>query len=475
MGGNEQENVTNHDTDAAPVSDTRKSWAAVAAVVALVIGVVAVNGKSEVPSIRLGAGSTESADALSASSSLRVGGGYVFTLEDGIDIPGSKQSAWRWETPTAADAKDLAQRLGIEEQVRSGGDYGAVFQAGNLTVMANGGWSYYSSFGATSSSCVVPADPPEDNQTSLNSGDVVCMVDTPPPAVDLPSDEQARTKAFDILGEGFRIGNVTRSEWNVFVDGTYVVEGESTNYWGSVAFEEKGRISSASGALGRPAYVGKYRTISAREALPRLEGGMFTAYGRADGMPDVATATACPQDDACDVSVSPETLPGCAVSDCAMPDTCSEAGSCQTAIVLTGVRRSITLLYDSSSTVWVVPAYEFVDSNGGVWTAMALDDSYLEKAVSSTEPGGVVTPVGPLPVPQPGDAGEGVSEPSPAFDASSVVGLSESEAVELIESSGFASRVVARDGELFSTTKDYRTDRVNISIEKDVVVSADIG
>jgi hypothetical protein len=55
------------------------------------------------------------------------------------------------------------------------------------------------------------------------------------------------------------------------------------------------------------------------------------------------------------------------------------------------------------------------------------------------------------------------------------VGLSESEAVELIELSGFSARVVARDGELFSTTKDYRTDRVNISIEKDVVVSADIG
>ena len=478
MSDNTPELPASSGTGATPVSDVRRLLIAGAAIGALIVGVVATRAESSVPNIQLGVGSSESGAALSASSSLRIRGGYVFTLEDGVEIPGSKQDVWKWETPTASDAQDLAQVLGVTDKVQSGGDYGAVFQAGNLTVMENGGWSYYNGFGSTATtSCIMPVDPSEDSPMVSDSGDAVCVSDAPPAAVDLPSDESARTKSFEILGEGFRVNDVTRSEWNVTVSGTYIVEGESTGYWGSVTFADHGSVSSAGGVIGRPSYVGKYRTVSASEALPRLASGMFMAYGGARGAPDVAigTAVSCPQDVACDTPVPADTLPGCDTSDCAMPDLCSEVDSCQTTVVLTGVRRSITLLYDSSSTVWVVPAYEFVDADGGVWTAMALDDSYLEKAGVTTGPGDVVTPVDPMPAPYPGEAGEGVSEPSPVFDTSSVVGLSESDSVKLIESSGFSARVVARDGEIFATTKDYRIDRVNISIEKDVVVSADIG
>jgi hypothetical protein len=106
---------------------------------------------------------------------------------------------------------------------------------------------------------------------------------------------------------------------------------------------------------------------------------------------------------------------------------------------------------------------------------MALDDSYLEKAVASIDTDTVPAPVEPMPLPLPGDTGGGSIEPGPIFATSAPIGLSELEAIKVIESEGFTARVVARDGESLPTTKDYNLDRVNISIENGVVVSAELG
>ena len=53
--------------------------------------------------------------------------------------------------------------------------------------------------------------------------------------------------------------------------------------------------------------------------------------------------------------------------------------------------------------------------------------------------------------------------------------MSESDAATAAEERGLTLRVVARDGEYFAVTKDYRTDRVNLVIDNGVVVGANIG
>lgn len=414
---------------------------AAASIAVLVVGVIAVNGGSEVPSIQLASSSIESSEALSSDSAMRLSGEMIFALADGVDIAGAKQDVWKWGTPTESDAKDLAQRLEITEQVQRNGEYGALFQAGNLTVMANGSWSYYENSDRSVSSCVMPTDSPESDQPQDGSVDG-CVIETPPDAENLPTDSEARAKTLELLGDGFQINNVMRSAWDVTVDGTYLVEGKDSSYWGLVGFADQGRISSAGGLIGEPSNVGKYKTISASEALPRLNGGMFMAFDNVRA----ATDEACP----------------------------SEA-PCTTTITFTSVRRTYTQLYDNSNTVWIVPAYEYSDANGGTWTAMALDDSYLEKADVSIDTDSVPAPVEPMPVPLPDETDGGSVEPMPTFATSTVVGLSELEATKVIESAGFTARVVARDGEALATTKDYRLDRVNISIENGVVVSAELG
>jgi hypothetical protein len=416
---------------------------AAASIAVLVVGVIAINGEGEVPSIQIATGSVETSNAISSDSAMRLSGEMIFTLADGVDIAGAKQDVWKWGNPTESDAKDLAQRLGVTDQVRRDGEYGALFQAGNLTVMANGSWSYYEdSLQPSVTSCVMPTDSPDSDQPQDSSIGSDCVVETPPDAENLPTDSEARAQTLELLGDGFRVNNVMRSAWDVTVDGTYLVNGKDTSYWGLVGFADQGRISSASGLIGGPSNVGKYKTISASEALPRLNSGMFMAYDNVRA----ATDEACP----------------------------SEA-PCTTTITFTSVRRTYTQLYDSSNIVWIVPAYEYSDASGGTWTAMALDDSYLEKAVASIDIDTVPAPVEPMPVPLPGDTGGGSIEPGPTFATSTIIGLSELEATKVIESAGFTARVIARDGESLSGTKDYRLDRVNISIENGVVVSADIG
>ena len=414
---------------------------AAASIAVLVVGFVAINGESEVPSIQLASSSVESSNAISSDSAMRLSGEMIFTLADGVDIAGAKQDVWKLGTPTESDAKDLAQRLGITEQVQRNGEYGALFQAGNLTVMANGSWSYYENSASSVTSCVMPTDSPESDQPQDGSVDG-CVIETPPDAENLPTDSEARAKTLELLGDGFQINNVMRSAWDVTVDGTYLVEGKDTSYWGLVGFADQGRISSASGLIGEPSNVGKYKTISASEALPRLSGGMFMAFDNVRAATDVA---------------------------------CTSEAPCTTTITFTSVRRTYTQLYDSSNTVWIVPAYEYSDANGGTWTAMALDDSYLEKADVSIDTDNVPAPVEPMPVPLPDETDGGSVEPVPTIATSAPIGLSELEAIKLIESEGFTARVIARDGESLPATKDYRLDRVNISIENGVVVSAELG
>ncbi len=70
----------------------------------------------------------------------------------------------------------------------------------------------------------------------------------------------------------------------------------------------------------------------------------------------------------------------------------------------------------------------------------------------------------PIGVPNPGN-----------FNPRQLVGLSESSATRLAQRNGFRVRVVARDGRNFPVTRDFRRDRVNLSIVRGRVIRATIG
>lgn len=61
------------------------------------------------------------------------------------------------------------------------------------------------------------------------------------------------------------------------------------------------------------------------------------------------------------------------------------------------------------------------------------------------------------------------------IDLSSLVGLTEQEALEEVAHFNMKARIRNRDGQALEESRDYRRDRVNLNIKNNLVVSATIG
>lgn len=68
-----------------------------------------------------------------------------------------------------------------------------------------------------------------------------------------------------------------------------------------------------------------------------------------------------------------------------------------------------------------------------------------------------------------------MENPIPADAAAQLVGLNEQVATTCAANEGWKFRVVARDGEDFMVTADYRTDRVNLTVENGIVTAINVG
>lgn len=65
--------------------------------------------------------------------------------------------------------------------------------------------------------------------------------------------------------------------------------------------------------------------------------------------------------------------------------------------------------------------------------------------------------------------------PIPDTSAGALVGLTEKVATTCAENEGWNVRIVAKDGEEYMVTADYRSDRVNLTIVNDVVTAVNVG
>jgi len=153
--------------------------------------------------------------------------------------------------------------------------------------------------------------------------------------------------------------------------------------------------------------------------------------------------------------------------------------------------EALTPVIASDATLWLLPSYEYLTSEGYTVSALALDDKYIEQTPISTVPDSDVDVT--VPGAGSGSSGSstgatppvdgGVVEPVPTpqtvlpteNDAKALVGLNEDEAVKIIEGNGWTYRIGSRDGEQFMLTEDYSTSRLTLGIEKSIVVTATIG
>lgn len=181
--------------------------------------------------------------------------------------------------------------------------------------------------------CTLPAPP----ECAPDGGCVAPPPIEPQPPADLPSEDEARQIALDLLGAtGMDLAGA-----KVTVDGPYdawyvtvepLVDGLPVAGWmSSVSVGSKGAVVSASGTLAAPESVGEYPLLDTRAAIDRLneQQGSWFAYGAADavarssvaesGAGEVSTSTGYATEG--DVAVGGED-PACAADgpDCQLVD-----------------------------------------------------------------------------------------------------------------------------------------------------------
>lgn len=61
------------------------------------------------------------------------------------------------------------------------------------------------------------------------------------------------------------------------------------------------------------------------------------------------------------------------------------------------------------------------------------------------------------------------------FDINLLVGLKKEEALKLIAENELKWRITAEDGMFFVITRDFKSNRINLEIKDDIIISAEIG
>jgi hypothetical protein len=344
-------------------------------------------------------------------------------------------------------------------------------------------WGRVSSTGCAVAEPAVDAPPPADSSAPDSSAPAPdkpvestapCEAVNPTPPANVPDAATAEAKARELFASvGADLSQLQfqseANEWGAYVTAWLLLDGQKAPVTMYASYGADGVLTGAGGSLARPIQGDAYDLVGTTRAIERLndQQGSWAAL-RTGGVMTADADVAVDTDAATGEGTSGSTGSGATDQAPAVP----ESTETQT-VTLTGVTTDLTMIWDAEDTIWLLPAYSFTDSNGGVYQIIAIDDSFIEfPEVPAPAPE-------PLPAPDTGATGTDADPEEPAAvdqqAAERLVGLTEEEATKLAESNGWAVRVVSRDGESFPITMDYRTDRVNLTVENGVVTAVSVG
>jgi hypothetical protein len=197
-------------------------------------------------------------------------------------------------------------------------------------------------------------------------------------------------------------------EWGANVQGYRLLDGHRSPISISVGYGAEGALTWASGALAEPQSASDYPLVSGDVALQRLNDrtgrwgwfggpGIMAAGAMAKGggvTLDAATTAMAPE-----AVVAPEpATTDTAVQDTAVVDTApatpAPGGPAPMpvdtvqleplTIHLTAMRMDLTMVWADDGTIWLLPAYTFTGADGGEYTIIAVDESFLDTPDSAT-------------------------------------------------------------------------------------------
>jgi hypothetical protein len=211
-------------------------------------------------------------------------------------------------------------------------------------------------------------------------------VEVPPTPELLPERSEAISKALEIFNAtGLNATEadllVDYSEWGVYISAALSVAGQSTSMEWYVGWSSTGEISFAGGHSVVAEAVGTYDTISAVQAIDRLDdwrwyGSAATSYYNKYSGASVDSSTRSDQ------AIEPGYAEG---EEMPEPET----------VTLTIVSSEQVLLsvWDAAGDVWLVPGFILVNDHG--WGNSVI--SLIEGVIALPEP----SPVDILPMPEP--------------------------------------------------------------------------
>jgi hypothetical protein len=191
-----------------------------------------------------------------------------------------------------------------------------------------------------------------------------CVKDTPlPDEASVREALQVFLVALGIDGLDVEI-EVLTEEYSPIMTATAsrVVDGSVTALSASVTASSAG-VLSGYGSAGAVVSLGSYEIVSANEAAARLNSSAFAPTG---------------------VDWADTTFPGGDWTPMMTPPPVPEAGSAVPWAIaeyeIASARLGLALTFGPDDTRYLVPAYEFTDTDGNVWSVIALAESELETA-----------------------------------------------------------------------------------------------
>lgn len=391
-----------------------------------VVGVVVSNLvlPTQAPLFSLAASAGLGASAM-AESDTRLGYFTEFEYLAGEELSGESGSGPVYQLVLEGDPESLlttlAAQFGVEGQPRESEYFDPAYPSYvvgsddwtapsvNVTWSGTGSW-YYSNPAAYPEPVCFEAPAPEGFEEPYYE------CENPAPTGTVPTAEEARAEAaaifqstgLPITAEDVRVLN--RDEWGVGVSAALKVEGQETALEWSIYWAPGPVLASATGHSVSVVERGSFDTISAVDAIERLESGVWwgspgPSFYSFDLMATNARAIEGEEQGQAedgeilppegegqepgnegDVPVEPEVLP-------VEPELPAEPELVQ--LVVVSAEPTLLLVWDAAGNAWLVPGYvmRYSDEDWG-WTSVI---SLIEGVIQVPEP----TPVGIMPLPEP--------------------------------------------------------------------------
>ena len=282
-------------------------------------------------------------------------------------------------------------------------------------------WSYNSAWAdqARSVGCAiaepVQVDPAEGGETVVPEETVVvdtdqpvCEEPTPPEGV--PTKEVAEQRARDLIAAtgadpaAYQFDTYA-DEWFASVSAVRRVDGLFDANRFDFGFGAEGVMQYANGQLAEPQLVGPYPLIGLDEAVARLNdqnsmwGGGF-AGGIAIDMPAVDVAVDVAESAVGDAAEPPPAvdepvgeIPVGEIPVDEIPVDPTQVPE-RVTVTLVDVQPDVWWAWDADGSVWLLPAYRLIDTDGGWHTVAAVTDEFMVQVEPSVVDG-------PLPAPEP--------------------------------------------------------------------------